>query len=106
VTASNIVFECDTRREEIESDFAKIPPCTIEKRITLDDKEYPIVRSHHVPDDNEWNSSWDDINRQVLLLINLGHGDFSPDPRIPLLNFISFSSKDESFTNLGSVSYG
>ena len=74
VTASNIVFECDTRREEIESDFAKIPPCTIEKKITVDDKEYPIVRSHHVPDDNEWNSSWDDINRQVLILINFGHG--------------------------------
>ena len=87
VTASNFVFEIDPDPNGIDDDFesAEIPPCTIEDKVTVSDVEYPIVRSHPVPNGIKWNASWDDINRWLVILINLGHGVF---PRF-CLRFLS-----------------
>ena len=76
VTAGNIVFEIDAGRDELNSDFAdsKLPPCKIERNISIDGVEYPIVRSHSVPGYVEWDADWGHINRQLMNLINLGHG--------------------------------
>ena len=76
LTASNIVFEIGSTQNEIEDDFklAKLPPCTIDQKITMCGVEYPIVRSHPVPNGIEWNAPWEVINRCLIILINLGHG--------------------------------
>lgn len=74
VTAGNIVFEIDASRAILDSKFAKLPPCKIETNIFIDGVEYPIVRSNPVPYGVEWNDSWDHINRQLITLINFGHG--------------------------------
>lgn len=74
VTAGNIVFEIDPDRDGLDSDFAKLPPCKIEKKKYIDGVEYPIVRSHPVPRGIEWNDSREVINRCLIILINLGHG--------------------------------
>ena len=77
VTARNIVFEIDASRDELDAEFAKLPPCKIESNISIDGVEYPIVRSHPAPCYVEWHDSWDHINRQLMTLINLGHGMWS-----------------------------
>jgi len=74
VIAGNIVFEIDPDREDLDSDFAKLPPCKIETNISIDGVEYPVVRSHPVPRGIEWNDSRAVINRRLITLINLGHG--------------------------------
>ena len=74
VTASNIVSDIDVSRESLDLDLAKLPPCTIEKRIAIGEVEYPIVHSHLVPGYVEWNDSWYHVNLNVMNLINLGHG--------------------------------
>jgi len=74
VTASNIVSDIDVSRESLDPDLAKLPPCTIERRITIGEVEYPVVHSHPVPGYVEWNDSWYHVNLNVMNLINLGHG--------------------------------
>ena len=74
VTAGNIVFEIDTRRDVLDSKFAKLPPCKIETHISIDGVEYPIVRSNRVPCGVDWNASSDHINKCLMTLINFGHG--------------------------------
>jgi serine/threonine-protein kinase SRPK3 len=78
VTAGNIVFEINPSPKEIDGDFesAKLPPCTIEHKVIISGVEYPIVRSHPVPNGIGWNASWAAINRWLVVLINLGHGMF------------------------------
>jgi len=71
ITTCNIVFEIDVAFE-----LAKIPPCTIEHRLNVSGVEYPIVRSHPVPNGIDWNVSRADINRCLVILINLRHGTF------------------------------
>jgi len=58
----------------LDSEFALQPHSKIETNISIDGVEYPIVRSHPVPKGIEWNDSCEDINRQLLTLISLGHG--------------------------------
>jgi len=77
ITASNIVSDIDTRRECLEPDLAKEPPCTIDRKIIVDDVEYPVVHSRSVPGYVEWDADWGHVNRNVMVLINLGHCMFS-----------------------------
>ena len=46
VTAGNIVFEIDPDRDGLDSDFAKLPPCKIEKKNTL--MEWNILLFVHI----------------------------------------------------------
>jgi len=73
VTSSNIISWIDASRESLDPDLAKLPPCTVERKVVIDDVEYPIVLSHPVSGYVEWNDSWDHVNRNVMNLINLGH---------------------------------
>ncbi|KAF8955829.1 kinase-like domain-containing protein [Flammula alnicola] len=73
VTAGNLVFEIDASRAVLDRALATLPPCTIEKRISVDGVEYPVVRSHPVPYRMYWNASWAAINRCIIKLINFGH---------------------------------
>jgi hypothetical protein len=63
---SNIV---GPTRNEKDFKLAKLPPCTIEQKVTMYGVEYPIVRSHPVPNDIEWNAPWDVTNSCLIILI-------------------------------------
>lgn len=108
VSGSNMVFEIDTGRDALDPDLAKLPPSIIESKITVDNVEYPIVRSYPVPNGTEWNDSWANINRQIVTLINLGHGaclNFNINSR-PAQSWMNYcSAKDQRRTNMGKVSY-
>ena len=76
LTASNMVFETAPTINVINRAFTlDLPPCKIDW-VTMFGVEYPIVYSHPVPNGIEWNASWADINRCLVILINLGHGAF------------------------------
>ena len=74
VTAGNIVFVKDVSQDALDPDFAEVPPCKIETNISIDGVEYPIVCSHSVPGYSQWDDDRALINRQLMYLINLGHG--------------------------------
>jgi hypothetical protein len=74
VTPRNIVSDIDVSRESLKPELDKLPPCIIERKITIGDVEYPVVHSRPVPGYVEWNDSWYHVNLNVMNLINLGHG--------------------------------
>ena len=109
VTAGNIVFDIDSNPDELNSDFAELPPCKIETNLSIDGVEYPVVRSHPVPWGIEWNDSLYVINRNTMNLINLGHGMCSR--RLVVLLTVrsiehSPTSDWEKCTDLGEISHG
>ena len=114
VTARNIVFEIDASRDELDAEFAKLPPCKIESNISIDGVEYPIVRSHPAPCYVEWHDSWDHINRQLMTLINLGHGMWSYCWQFAfwfllinhVFNLSTNGKKEKKSSDLGEISHG
>ena len=51
--------------------LATLPPCTIERKITVDGVEYPIVRSQPIPHSLDLNDTHMDTR---FYLNNLGYG--------------------------------
>ena len=51
VTPDNIYNSVSQSKEELDPLLATLPPCTIERKVTVDGVEYPIVRSQPIPHD-------------------------------------------------------
>jgi len=62
-------------KEAIDEDLLKMPDCRVERMVTIDGVDYPVVLSSHLPPWAEWNSSRGHINRQIIQLISFGHGE-------------------------------
>ena len=51
VIPDNIRIFVGERKDDLEPEIAMLPPCTIERKVTVDGVEYPIVRSQPIPHD-------------------------------------------------------
>ena len=61
----------ETKKADLDPVLATLPPCTIERKVTVDGVEYPIVRSLPIPHGM-------DLSETHMMtgfdLNNLGHG--------------------------------
>ena len=57
VILDNIYVYVGERKTDLDPVIATLPPCTIERRVTVDGVEYPIVRSQPIPHDLDLNDT-------------------------------------------------
>ena len=71
VTPDNICTSVFQRKVELDPILAKLPPCTIERKVIVDSVEYPIVLSQPIPHNLNLNDTHMDTG---FYLNNFGHG--------------------------------
>ena len=71
VILDNIRIYVAQRKVDLDPLIPTLPPCTIERRVTVDGVEYPIVRSQPIPHDLDLDDHHMDT---IFYLNNLGHG--------------------------------
>ncbi|KIM48539.1 hypothetical protein M413DRAFT_20917 [Hebeloma cylindrosporum] len=81
VTESNIASSISIQRADIDPVLAELSPCTIERKITVGDVEYPIVLSTPIPGYIVWDDNKFQVNRNSMTLNNLGHSQKMKDHR-------------------------
>ena len=71
VILENIRISVAQIKADLEPIIAALPPCTIERNVTVDGVEYPIVRSQPIPHDLDLNDTHMD---RTFYLNNLSRG--------------------------------
>ena len=80
VLPDNICTSVFQRKDDLDPLLATLPPCTIERKVTVDGVEYPIVRSQPIPPyDLDLNDTHIDTG---FYLNNLNYGTYWSSTRI------------------------
>ena len=80
VLPDNICTSVFQRKDDLDPLLATLPPCMIERKVTVDGVEYPIVRSQPIPPyDLDLNDTHIDTG---FYLNNLNYSTFWPSTRI------------------------